>query len=584
MGKNSDEQERMKLLEQRFFIEAVAQFYREGKEKKDLTNSMNFLNGIASFVKHADLEIVKSYLQDLVEIARRDGGESLARFMKELREASKFGYTGDVVNVLRSYGIEVREIEKIERKILKEETPIKPEGEKIEAKESTKKPAGIMERRTEVKESKVKIYKPRPGFSLPEGVREVITAEVEFQGQDINKEYTFNIGIYDDNEEKKGGIFAKPVPNRPSATNPFDFVAPNQKVTSSPFFISGFQYGVYIVLPKGKYKLACFAYPRRNLIDYVRDAEKGKKEYLPPRLENREKMLKEYPFVDYTTVDIEITNKPSEIGKAEIISIEPNIIEEGSKKFISITGKIEGEYPNYDYAIAIDEEGGGFCGFGRIFENVKPGEPKTWRMDVSRKSDFIKGECDVALNYSLKKGKYKIVFFGKHIGGFSKEEDRKREDIIESHFIDMEDFCVSQAGEIEIRGKETLEQLKKTPEEIAEEMIGRIIRRIDVTSSEGYSVKKTHSSEMYYVAEGQKGAVLMVKDDILDKKPHAQYDGSLKRFFELNEVKTTGREHYELVKPAKVTKSGEDRWKLIERGDEVEKGELSLHVHHGIGF
>lgn len=109
MGKNSDEQERMKLLEQRFFIEAVAQFYREGKEKKDLTNSMNFLNGIASFVKHADLEIVKSYLQDLVEIARRYGGESLREFMGKLRRAARSGNSNEVIKVISGYGVEASE-------------------------------------------------------------------------------------------------------------------------------------------------------------------------------------------------------------------------------------------------------------------------------------------------------------------------------------------------------------------------------------------------------------------------------------------------------------------------------------------
>ena len=116
MEKNSDEQERRELLKQRFFIEAVAQFYKEGKKKKNLTNSINFLNGIASFVKHANLEIVKSYLQDVVEIAGRYEGESLSEFMEKLRRASRSGNTSEVVKVLRSYGIQVRETEKIERK------------------------------------------------------------------------------------------------------------------------------------------------------------------------------------------------------------------------------------------------------------------------------------------------------------------------------------------------------------------------------------------------------------------------------------------------------------------------------------
>src|SRR3989344_1492805 len=124
----SHEEIRKNLFMQSSIVSFVNELANQCKEEE----LKSFLRGIASFVKHVDLEIVRSHLQAIVEIAKRHEGESLSEFMESLRTASKSGNTGEVVNVLRMYGIQVKKIEKTERKPLKEDKPVKLEGERIE--------------------------------------------------------------------------------------------------------------------------------------------------------------------------------------------------------------------------------------------------------------------------------------------------------------------------------------------------------------------------------------------------------------------------------------------------------------------
>lgn len=95
-------------------VSFVNELANQGKEEE----LKSFLRGIASFVKHADIDFVKRHLTDVITTAIQfanttdETGKTagaLKAFMEELRKASRAKNSAKIIDIMRGYGVEIRE-------------------------------------------------------------------------------------------------------------------------------------------------------------------------------------------------------------------------------------------------------------------------------------------------------------------------------------------------------------------------------------------------------------------------------------------------------------------------------------------